>query len=183
MIVAAKTRFYVQSPFFILDETIAEALKTAALAGIDVRVMVSEKGFGNWVPYWAANTFFREVAEAGVRVFRYHGGYLHSKIAITDGEICSVGTANIDIRSFSINYELNAVIYDEAIARRLEEDFARDLAECTEFTIEDYQQAVDPDPASGLCVAAAFAVALIREILRKFRRFRVVLTGGGHAMV
>lgn len=138
MIVAAKTRFYVQSPFFILDETIAEALKTAALAGIDVRVMVSKRGFGNWIPYWAANTFFREVAEAGVRVFLYDQGYLHSKIAITDGEICSIGTANIDIRSFSINYELNAVIYDEAIARRLEEDFDRDLAHCTEFTVEGY---------------------------------------------
>jgi cardiolipin synthase len=138
MIVAAKTRFYVQSPFFILDETIAEALKTAALAGIDVRVMVSKKGFGNWVPYWAANTFFREVAEAGVRVFLYDQGYLHSKTAITDGEICSVGTANIDIRSFSINYELNAVIYDEAIARELERDFLSDLAQCSEFSLEDY---------------------------------------------
>ena len=76
--------------------------------------------------------------EAGVRVFLYDKGYLHSKTAITDGEICSVGTANIDIRSFSINYELNAVIYDEAIAQELEADFNQDLAECTEFTVEDY---------------------------------------------
>jgi cardiolipin synthase len=140
MIVAAQQRFYAQTPFFVLDDTIAEALKIAALAGVDVRVMVSRRGFGNWIPYWAANTFFVEVAEAGVRVFLYDKGYLHSKTAITDGEICSVGTANIDIRSFSINYELNAVIYNKEIAEQLEADFKRDLAACTEFSLSDYRK-------------------------------------------
>lgn len=140
MIVAAKKHFYVQSPFFILDETISEALRTAALSGIDVKVMVSLKGFGNWIPYWAANTYFVEVARAGVRVFLYDQGYLHSKTAITDGEICSIGTANIDIRSFSTNYELDAVIYDEEISKELESDFNDDLAACTEFTIENYRK-------------------------------------------
>lgn len=140
MIAAAQRCFYAQSPFFILDETIAEALKVAAHAGIDVKIMVSRRGFGNWIPYWAANTFFAEVVQAGVRVFLYDKGYLHSKTAITDGEICAVGTANIDIRSFSTNYELNTVIYDKKIAAELEADFNRDLKACTEFLLEDYRK-------------------------------------------
>jgi cardiolipin synthase len=144
MIVAAQRRFYAQSPFFILDETIAEALKIAALSGIDVRIMVSRKGFGNWIPYWAANTFFLEVVESGVRVFLYDKGYLHSKTAIMDTEICSIGTANIDIRSFSTNYELNTVIYDTRITEELAADFERDLQGCTEFTAEGYRRTSYP---------------------------------------
>jgi cardiolipin synthase len=129
-----------QSPFFILDETINEALKTAALAGVEVSVMLSARGFGNWLPYWAANTFVADVAKAGVRVFFYEAGYLHSKVAVTDGEISSVGSANMDIRSFSINYELNAVIYSKALAERLEADFGRDLAGCREFSASEYRK-------------------------------------------
>jgi cardiolipin synthase len=140
MIMAAKKRIIIQSPFFILDETINEALKTAALAGIDVEVMLSAKGFGNWLPYWAANTYVADVAKAGVRVFLYEAGYMHAKVAVTDGEICSIGSANMDIRSFSINYELNAVIYSKPIAARLEADFRRDLAGCREFRVSDYRK-------------------------------------------
>jgi cardiolipin synthase len=140
MIMAAQQRFIMQSPFFILDETINEALKTAALAGVEVTVMLSARGFGNWLPYWAANTFVADVAKAGVRVFFYEAGYLHSKVAVTDGEISSVGSANMDIRSFSINYELNAVIYSKALAERLEADFRRDLAGCREFRVVEYRK-------------------------------------------
>ena len=87
--------------------------------------MVSKRGFGNWVPYWAANTYLPSRSrEAGVRVFLYDKGYLHSKTAITDGEICSDRNARISTSAASrINYELNAVIYDEAIAKELEADF------------------------------------------------------------
>ena len=144
MIMAAQVRFVMQSPFFILDETINEALKTAALAGVDVQVMLSAKGFGNWLPYWAANTYVADVAKAGVRVFLYEAGYMHAKVAVTDGEISSVGSANMDIRSFSINYELNAVIYDRAISERLEADFRRDLEGSREFRISEYRKASLP---------------------------------------
>jgi cardiolipin synthase len=81
-----------------------------------------------------------EIVEAGVRVFLYEKGYLHAKTISIDSEICSIGSANIDIRSFSINYELNAVFYSEQIAKELEGDFERDLAYCREFLPEVYRK-------------------------------------------
>ena len=79
-----------------------------------------------------------DVVRAGARVFLYEKGYLHAKTISIDSEICSVGSTNIDIRSFSINYEINAVLYSERLARELEEDFERDLAYCTEFDPAEY---------------------------------------------
>lgn len=140
MIVTAKHHVFLQSPYFILDATIAEALRTAALSGTDVRVMVSGPGRLDVIAGWAANTFLAEVADAGVRVFLYEAGYLHAKTISIDSEICSIGSANMDIRSFSINYELNAVLYSEAHARQLEQDFERDLAHCTEFDVTAYRE-------------------------------------------
>lgn len=138
MIGSAQTHVYIQSPFFIPDATIAEALKVAALAEVDVRVMLSARPSGNRLPQWAGNTYVADIAAAGVRVFLYEKGYLHAKTISVDGRACSIGSANIDIRSFSINYELNAILYSERLARQLEEDFDRDLTFCTEFQPSAY---------------------------------------------
>jgi cardiolipin synthase len=140
MIVSAQRHVYLQSPFFIPDATLAEALREAALSGIDVKVMVSARPSGNRLPDLAGNTYIEEIVAAGVRVFLYEKGYLHAKTISIDSEICSIGSANIDIRSFSINYELNAVFYNEQIAKELESDFERDLAYCSEFDPEVYQK-------------------------------------------
>jgi cardiolipin synthase len=133
MIGAAQSHVYIQSPFFIPDATIAEALKTAALADVDVRVMLSARPSGNRLPHWAGTTYAADVTASGVRVFLYDKGYLHAKTISVDGRACSIGSANIDIRSFSINYELNAVLYSERLAEELENDFKHDLTFCTEF--------------------------------------------------
>jgi cardiolipin synthase len=140
MTVSAQRHVYLQTPFFIPDATIAEALRAAALSGVDVKVMLSARPSGNRLPDWASNTYIEDIVAAGVRVFLYEKGYLHAKTISIDSEICSIGSANIDIRSFSINYELNAVIYNEKLARELDADFERDLAYCSEFRIEDYRK-------------------------------------------
>jgi cardiolipin synthase len=139
MIASAQRHVFIQSPFFIPDATIAEALTTAALAGVDIKLMVSARASGNKIPAWASNTYIADIVGAGVRVFLYEKGYLHAKTISIDSEICSIGSANIDIRSFSINYELNAVLYDQALAKELEGDFARDLTDCSEFDVAAYQ--------------------------------------------
>jgi cardiolipin synthase len=139
MIATAERHVFIQSPYFVVDATIAEALKSAALAGIDVRVMLSAQASGNPVPEWAGNTFIADVVNAGVRVFLYEKGYLHAKTISIDSKICSVGSANIDIRSFSINYEVNAVVYDAKLASELEQAFERDLAYCTQFDPAEYR--------------------------------------------
>ncbi|MGH6898042.1 MAG: cardiolipin synthase [Geminicoccaceae bacterium] len=139
MIASAQQHVFVQSPFFIPDATIADALRSAALAGVDVRVMLSARASGNQLPDWAGNTYVADIVAAGVHVFLYRKGYLHAKTISIDSEVCSVGSANIDIRSFSINYELNAVFYSERLAKKLEQDFERDLAHCTEFDAAEYR--------------------------------------------
>ena len=140
MIVSAQRHVFVQSPFFLPDATIAEALRAAALSGVDVRVMISARPSGNPLPDWAGNTFIADIVASGVRVFLYEKGYLHAKTISVDSQVCSIGSANLDVRSFSINYELNAVLYDTRLARQLEQDFERDLAECTEFDATRYAQ-------------------------------------------
>ncbi len=139
MIGAARERVLIQSPFFIIDASIAEALKAAALRGVDVRIMISARGTGQQLPYWAAHTYMEAIAASGATVLLYRTGYLHAKTVTTDGRVCSIGSANWDIRSFSINYELNAVVYDEATAGAVEAGFLRDMAECEPFTVEGYR--------------------------------------------
>ena len=117
MIALARHHIYLQSPFLILDTSVAEAMKTAALAGLDVRVMIAPSG-RRWSPaYRAGMTYAADMARAGVKVLMYRGAYFHSKTVCVDSTLCSIGSANMDIRSFSINYETNLVIYDESITR------------------------------------------------------------------
>ena len=140
MIMAAEEKIYLQSPFFIPDTSILEALKAAALAGVEVKMMFTPRGTSYTVPYWAANTYFEEVAKAGVKIYLYQAGYFHPKTLNIDNTVCTIGTANMDIRSFTLNYEANAVIYDETIAKELEQDFLNDLEHCTEWSLEEYRK-------------------------------------------
>ena len=140
MILAAERYVYLQSPFFVVDASVADALKAAALAGVDVKLMLAPRGASYQVPYWAGNTYVKEMAEAGVRIFFYQKGYFHPKTVIIDSEICAIGSANMDIRSFSINYEVNTLIYDKHIATQLTQDFFKDMANCTEFDLEAYEE-------------------------------------------
>jgi cardiolipin synthase len=142
MILSAEHHLYIQSPFFIPDESIMEALKAAAMSGVDVRIMCAPYGTtpSAAVPYWAANTYFEEMAQAGVRIFLYQKGYFHPKTINVDSVICSVGTANMDIRSFSINYEVNAVLYDAQFSQRLAQDFLADQQDCVEFSLHEYER-------------------------------------------
>lgn len=139
MITAAEKHLYIQSPFFIPDESISEALKAAALAGVEVKLMFAPRGTSYSIPYWAANTYFVDMVQAGVEVYLYQKGYFHPKTVNVDSQVCSIGTANMDIRSFHINYEVNAIIYDRNVAQKLADDFSQDLEHCTQFTLAEYE--------------------------------------------
>ena len=139
MIALARHHIYLQSPFLILDTSVAEAMKTAALSGLDVRVMIAPRGEKLSPAYRAGLTYALEMARAGVQVYLYQGAYFHSKTVCVDSTLCSIGSANMDIRSFSINYETNLVIYDERLTRELEADFLTDLSQCVLFSSAEYQ--------------------------------------------
>ncbi|HBQ27220.1 MAG TPA: cardiolipin synthase, partial [Syntrophomonas sp.] len=127
----------IETPYLIPDDSILEALKIAALSGVDVRLMIPYKPDHFYV-HWASLSYVGELLEAGVRCYQYQKGFLHSKMVCTDGFASSVGTANLDIRSFELNFEVNAFIYDEEISRQLEENFLSTLEDCIEITRETY---------------------------------------------
>jgi cardiolipin synthase len=155
MIGLASHHVYVQSPFLILDTSVAEAIKTAALAGVDVRVMIAPRGAEFSPAYRAGLTYAADMARAGVQVFLYEGEYFHAKTVCVDSILCSIGSANMDIRSFSINYETNLIVYDESAARELEADFEADLAHCVAFSAASYDARMSAarfvDSALRLC--------------------------------
>lgn len=140
MIALANRHVYLQSPFLIPDVSVAEALKTAALSGLDVRVMIAPRGAEFSPAYRAGMTYAVDMVRAGVKVLLYEGEYFHSKTICIDSILCSIGSANMDIRSFSINYETNLVIYDRALTSELEADFHADERKCVPFSAEDYDR-------------------------------------------
>lgn len=135
----ARHHIYIQSPFLILDESLSEALKTAALGGLDVKVMIAPRGGELSPAYRAGMTYALSLARAGVEVWFYQGDYFHAKTVSIDSAVCSIGSANVDIRSFTINYETNLVIYDAPTARRLEADFEADLRKSVPFSVAGYE--------------------------------------------
>lgn len=139
MIANARKRVYIQTPYFIPDDSMYEALKTAGLSGVDVKVMIPNKPDHLFV-FWASMSYIGELLQAGVKFYTYEKGFLHSKVVIMDDFVSSVGTANIDIRSFKLNFEVNAFIYDDMINLKLTDQFNMDLLVCKEITIEDYEK-------------------------------------------
>ncbi|MBU5439987.1 cardiolipin synthase [Tissierella sp. MSJ-40] len=139
MISNAKEKVYIQTPYFIPDDSIFEALKLAGLSGLDVRVMIPCKPDHPFV-YWASMSYIGELLLAGVKFYTYERGFLHSKVVLMDDFVSSVGTANLDIRSFKLNFEVNAFIYDENINLGMTEQFIEDLNYCKEITIEEYNK-------------------------------------------
>ena len=137
MICSARKNVYIQTPYFVPDESLIDAMKTAALSGRDIKIMITGVP-DKKIPYWVAFTYFKELLDAGVKIYHYNRCFLHSKTIVIDSEIAAVGTANFDIRSFSINYELMAVLYDKKLSLQLEKDFEADLKHCSEMTVEKY---------------------------------------------
>jgi len=137
MISKAQKRVYIQTPYFVPDDSLAEALKVSALRGIDVRIMIPCKPDHPFV-YWASLSYIGELLEAGAKAYRYMNGFLHSKLLVVDGEIGSAGTANLDIRSFKVNFEINAFFYDKDTVSLLEKTFLQDLEKCEEITPASY---------------------------------------------
>ena len=138
MIMSAKKYVYIQSPYFIPDDTFLDAVQIAALSGIDVRIMIPNKPDHPFV-YWATYCYAGQLLNAGAKIYHYDKGFIHAKMIVIDDEISTVGTANIDVRSFSLNFEVNAFMYDRDISHSLAEIFEKDILDCTELTIETYE--------------------------------------------
>ena len=138
-IAAANKRVFITTPYFIPDPSIMMALKTAAISGVDVRIIYPQKPDSRVVNY-ASLSFLEELMQAGVRFYAYQKGFIHAKVIVIDELLASVGTANMDMRSFFNNFELNAVLFDKETIHRLENDFLQDLKECSEMKLEEFEK-------------------------------------------
>ncbi|MFF5996251.1 cardiolipin synthase [Lysinibacillus sp. KU-BSD001] len=138
MIMSAKKYIYIQSPYFIPDDGFLDALRIASLSGIDVRIMIPNKPDHPFV-YWATYSYAGQLLKTGAKIYHYDKGFIHAKMIVVDDAISTVGTANIDVRSFSLNFEINAFIYNHAISHNLAEIFEKDIFDCTELTMETYE--------------------------------------------
>jgi cardiolipin synthase len=137
MITAAEETIYLQTPYFIPDESVTDALRIAALSGLDVRIMFPNRPDHPFV-YWATYSYIGQLLDSGVKAYTYDNGFLHAKTIVVDEIAASIGSANWDVRSFRLNFETNAIMYDETIARSLKDAFIKDLDVCSEVTAERY---------------------------------------------
>jgi cardiolipin synthase A/B len=137
-IASAKSRIYIASPYLMPPFEIIYALKTAALSHVDVRILFPEKT-DSVIPRWSSFSYIEELLEAGVRIYFYQAGFIHSKYLIVDEVFSTVGTTNLDFRSFETNFEVNAFIYDQHITSTLSRQFRSDLRNSREIKLAEWK--------------------------------------------
>jgi cardiolipin synthase len=146
-ILRGRKRVWIASPYYVPDAGLRDALMLAGRSGVDVRLLSLFRP-DHWLAYLAGRYYWPELLAAGVKVYQYGRGMMHSKYMLVDGEWASVGSANFDNRSLLLNYEVNALVYDPAVVAELEEQFLRDL---------EWSVRIDPDVFARRPVAARLA--------------------------
>lgn len=136
-IATARKSIYISTPYFSPDESILNALKTACLSGVDVRILLPGKS-DSVVAYWNTRSYIDELLEAGIKVYLFDDGFNHSKYILVDDVFSSVGSANVDMRSFELNFEIAALIYDENFAGKLLSLFMNDLSRSSQVNPADW---------------------------------------------
>ncbi|ADK80773.1 cardiolipin synthase [Sediminispirochaeta smaragdinae] len=139
LIANANGEVLIQSPYFIPDESIRSALEASSLSGVDVHLIMTGVA-DKRVPFWVAHTYFESLLKAGVNIYFYEKGFFHPKMLVVDGDIATVGSCNMDVRSFHLDYELNMVFYGETVCKGLVEQFRKDLQECRKLTPDVYNK-------------------------------------------
>lgn len=129
----ARRRVWIATPYFVPDVDTLAALKHAALRGVEVRILVPDMA-DHRIPWLAAHAFFDEIRAVGVEVWRYTEGFMHQKVILVDDDFAAVGTTNLDNRSFRLNFEAMAVLFDRGFAARVEDMLTEDLSRARQMT-------------------------------------------------
>lgn len=132
----AERSLKIQSPYFVPDQGMYDAMINSALSGVDLRFMMTGL-IDKKLPFWAAQTYYEPLLRAGAHIYLYEAGFFHAKTIAVDSIVCAVGTMNMDIRSLRLHKELMLWIFDQELTRQLEDIFERDLALCREMTLTD----------------------------------------------
>ena len=129
IILEAKKYVYIETPYFLPTEPVLLALRTAALSGVDIRLMIPRHSDAK-LAEWASRSYVMQVLDAGVKVYFYKAGFNHSKLLISDDTLCTCGSTNVDFRSFDNNFESNVFFYDNEMALRMKKVFMEDQRRC-----------------------------------------------------
>ncbi len=133
----AKDYLYITNPYIIPGQAIMQALQTTARSGVDVRLMVSENADSKIVS-WSVRSYYESLLKSGIKIYLFRDGFLHSKIIVSDDAVSTIGTTNLDNRSFEQNYEVNAIVYNQAFAQSLKEDFLKDANLSSMLSYQEY---------------------------------------------
>lgn len=137
LITFSRKYIFIQTPYFIPSDEIVNAMQTAALSGTTVELMIPENG-DNRITQLSSLFFLENLLDAGVKIYLYQTGFLHAKMLVSDDTICTVGSANIDHRSFDHNFEINAMIYDKEVSKQMRQIFIEDKKNCRELSLEEW---------------------------------------------
>lgn len=138
-IALAKDYIYIQTPYFLPTDPVQLALKNASLSGVDVRIMLPEKGDSK-LTYLSSCSYIEEMLQAGVKIYFYKKGFIHAKTFVSDDFLASVGTTNIDFRSFEHNFEINAFVYCSKTSLELKDIFMSDIKDCNEVLYKRWKE-------------------------------------------
>lgn len=139
MITEAQRRIWITTPYLVPGSPILNALKIAALSGVDVRLLIPAKS-DHFLVYWAGRANIEDLLRSGVRVWRYTKGFVHAKTLLMDDVLSSVGTANLDVRSLEINFEVQAFVYDEALNTNFAAQFLKDIEDADECILSEWEK-------------------------------------------
>lgn len=137
LITSARDYIYMQTPYLMLNDEVKLAIKNASLVGVDVRLMIPLRS-DNTISSYASYSYLGELLEAGVKVLLYKEGMLHGKMLVSDDAVASVGSANLDFRSFYYNFEVSGFVYSPSVARELKTMFLNDEKGCVQLSLRDY---------------------------------------------
>ncbi len=137
-IAGARKRVWITTPYFVPDQAISVAMELAAMRGVDVKIVLP-KHSNHAVTFHAGRSFYAPLLEAGVAIHEYVPGMVHAKTMVVDGAVSLVGSANMDLRSFRLNFEVHALVHDPALARRLELEFERDLTQSSRVSLAEWR--------------------------------------------
>lgn len=149
----AKRYIYIQTPYLILDDSVVSALSLAAKSGVDVRIMTPHH-WDKWIIHMTTRTYYRPLLEAGVKIYEYTPGFLHAKTFVSDDQIATVGTINLDYRSLYLHFECGVALYRSRVIQQVKEDFLRTQGVCQKMVIANCQH--------------RFLFRLFQELLRLF---------------
>lgn len=139
LINASRERLYISTPYFVLNDAMIESLQTASLRGVDVKIVIPERT-ESFLIDWLSESFIKEILRSGIEVYKYKNGFIHAKAMVVDDRVVSIGSANLNMRGYYLDYEMNVLIFDKQLCERMDQIFNKYIKKSQIQKYEDYER-------------------------------------------